>query len=107
MGDSANVTGWLDKYGPMGCALIVVCFVLLLIVVKLMPAIMESYGKRLDSITKSLHRFIDVLTTRMEAQDQRHTARHGEIMDRLGSMDDKIDRLHFPKNDEARKSDGT
>lgn len=69
---ASNVPGWLEKYGPMGCALIVVSIALIGLVWRVIPAIVDSA--------------INGFNKRMDAHEETATERHGEIMGKLKSI---------------------
>lgn len=76
----------LDKYGPLGVALIVVSYVLYLVAVKVIPAVAESHGRRLDALTKASTEVVH----RIDAHEENATQRHGEILGRFRDIEGKI-----------------
>lgn len=89
--DFNAVSSLLEKQGPMGCALIVVCLVLYLFVTKVLPNVMETQGKRLDGIIQGLRDLVHLITGRLDQQEEAQMRRHEEAMQRLGRIETKID----------------
>lgn len=87
---AANVPGWIDKYGPMGCALIVVSVAFLAFVWKVLPLVTESHGKRLDAIVDAFKVAVGGFNKRMDEHESIATDRHGEIISKLDKIDEKI-----------------
>lgn len=83
----------LEKYGPMGLALIVVCYALRLLVVRVLPGVFETLGKRLDATVEAVNRLADTAGAKLEASEAKAGERHGEIVGKLGGLDDKADKI--------------
>lgn len=88
----------LEKYGPMGCALVVVCLVLWWFITKLFPALMETHGKRLDNLAQAI-------TKSKDEHEENAVKRHGEVVTGIGEIKEGIheirDRLPEAKKDEG------
>lgn len=69
----------LDKYGPLGAALVVLCLVLWLFISRVLPAVIETMGKRLDGVV-----------SRQELYERAANMRHGVVMDELKDIGERI-----------------
>lgn len=101
----------LDKYGPLGAALVTVIFVFIFFVWKVVPLIFEAHGKRIDAM-------IEAYRESNVQRDATSTDRHGELVRGQGEIKGvvkeisvKIDRLAAckgavkPCSDESSVSD--
>lgn len=85
----------LDKYGPMGCALIVICVVLILFVFKVLPLVSEGYSKRLDAVIAQLAQLVTTvgeglsrIHARLDSHEDRDAKRHEELTRRIDKIDE-------------------
>ena len=76
----SSVSAFLDKHGPMGAALLTVLGVLWWFMKYLLPAMIETQGKRLDNLTSAI-------TKKSDDHELAAAKRQGEIITRL---DDKV-----------------
>lgn len=83
----------LDKYGPLAAALFVVCVVLVIFVWKILPAVIETSGKRLDALIDAFRQAGATVTDKLDAHESNDAARHEKIMGKLDRIDDKLPSL--------------
>lgn len=90
----------LDKYGPLGAALLILSYALRLIVLKVLPGIIETQGRRLDAqnetmkdIAGAVSRLVDTVGTKDSDHEQRAVGRHGEVLGGLGEIKQQAARI--------------
>lgn len=101
--DSFVIT-MLDKYGPLGVALAIVCLLLWLIVQRVLPSMNATWAQQIEAERDSSAKLIEaerqvfrealgLIRDEMATQRDIATERHEEIIDRLGGIEGKVDRL--------------
>lgn len=91
--DPASVTtisALLDKYGPMGCALIIVSVAFLGFVWKVLPLVTESHGRRIDALIATFREAVGGFNKRMDEHEKTAFSRHGEIMTGIGEIKERL-----------------
>lgn len=73
---TSEVPGWLEKYGPMGCALIVVSIALIGLIWRVIPAI--------------VHSAISGFNDRMDKHEETATERHGELKEMIVKLPELV-----------------
>lgn len=99
----STVSGLLDKYGPMGAALIIVSVAFLGFVWKVLPLVTESHGRRLDSLIEAFKNAVSGFNKRMADHETTATGRHGEIIAGIGEIKEGIGEIKERLPDKHKK----
>ena len=90
------MVGVLDKYGPLGVALVVVCVLLWLIVQRVLPAMNETWARQIEAERQVFRDALGLIRDDMASQRDKATQRHEEIIDKLDSIEGKVERVLPP-----------